>query len=208
MAKKPLFLFQGDSITDANRNRNVFDDLGFGYVKEFAQQFPQVQVLNRGISGNRTENLVERWHVDTLALKPDFLSIFIGINEVWHGHAQGKLFPVAETIHHYKTILDLTKKHLPQTKILIIEPFGLPLGVFQPEWRITLDEEIPAIRKLIKDYADSYIPLDGLMLDYSLRYSAVKLADDGVHPTPLGHRLIAYEVAQRVAGWLPKATGK
>lgn len=78
-------LFQGDSVTDCGRSREDTTDLGPGYprfaAEELAKRYPNLRVINRGISGNRSGDLVARWEEDCLALKPDLLSILIGIND-------------------------------------------------------------------------------------------------------------------------------
>ena len=82
-------LFQGDSITDANRDYRSFD-LGQGYVHFIKESLPNTEIINKGISGNRTLELLERWQADTLDINPDILSILIGVNEVWHHFRFGK----------------------------------------------------------------------------------------------------------------------
>ena len=83
-------LFQGDSITDAGRDRENPADLGPGYPHYAAQmlreKYPQAEFnfVNRGISGDRTENLIERWEKDTIEVNPDIISILIGVNDTWH----------------------------------------------------------------------------------------------------------------------------
>jgi len=80
----PIMLFQGDSVTDCNRNRRSLYDLGNGYVKKLLGMANNILLVNRGISGNRTNDLLARWKEDTILVAPDFISILIGINEVWH----------------------------------------------------------------------------------------------------------------------------
>src|SRR4051794_21960530 len=84
-----VVLFQGDSITDAGRNRDNGDDLGKGYAlitaALFSHMYPgkRVQFINRGSSGNRVSDLQNRWQEDCLELKPTWVSIYIGINDTW-----------------------------------------------------------------------------------------------------------------------------
>lgn len=196
--KKPVILFQGDSVTDCNRHRQDPHHLGEGYVAKVAEAFPQLTILNRGISGNRTGHLVERWQEDAMDLNPDFISIFIGINDVWHHFAGDVAYSIEAFEENYRKILTQITLNLPDTKILLIEPFVLPIGVFQPSWRPALDQEIQVIRRLAKQFAHYLIPMDALFAEHALSYPYVTLAEDGVHPTPLGHQLIANEIGRRL----------
>ena len=105
-------LFQGDSITDAGRDKRNYHDMGKGYPK-FATElikeaFPNVdfEFINQGISGNRTCQLFDRLYLDAIAFEPDVISILIGINDVWHRHGSGKIETTDEQIAlNYRTIL-------------------------------------------------------------------------------------------------------
>lgn len=83
-------LFQGDSITDAGRNLDDRHNLGNGYANYAAEsiksQYPnrEFEFINLGISGNRAENLRDRWTTDAVLINPDVISILIGINDTWH----------------------------------------------------------------------------------------------------------------------------
>jgi lysophospholipase L1-like esterase len=183
-------LFQGDSITDCNRNRENPMDLGFGYVQKIQQALPNHEVYNRGISGNRTIDLLMRWQKDTLDLKPDFLSIFIGINEVWHYHYDQKVLTPMMYEDYYKNLIKQVKYLLPNTKILLIEPFVFPIGVYQKSWDVELFEEQAIVRKLSHMYNTLYLPLQDILNQKLSEYTMAQIADDGVHPTDLGHDII------------------
>jgi len=140
MKKQLRVLFQGDSITDAGRGRgeqeiaNSSLGLGFGYPlltsARLRVMYPDadIQCLNRGISGNRVVDLYARWKMDCLNLNPDILSILIGVNDTWHefGNRNGVEVPRYEMV--YRMLLQWTKDVLPETKIILIEPFVLPFG--------------------------------------------------------------------------------
>lgn len=183
-------LFQGDSITDCNRNRENPMDLGSGYVQKIQQALPNHEVYNRGISGNRTIDLLMRWQKDTLDLKPDFLSIFIGINEVWHYHYDQKVLTPMMYEDYYKNLIKQVKYLLPNTKILLIEPFVFPIGVYQKSWDVELFEEQAIVRKLSHMYNTLYLPLQDILNQKLSEYTMAQIADDGVHPTDLGHDII------------------
>lgn len=194
--KYPVMLFQGDSITDSNRDRKRYYDLGHGYVRMLDEKLKEVIVLNRGVSGNRTCDLLDRWEEDTIKLEPDFLSILIGVNEVWHRYKHGKVLTPQEYKLNYIKLLEEVKTKLPKTKILLIEPFVYPIGEYDPKWQKDLDEERMIVRELASKYADYFIPMQDILDEYEKKYKMEEILGDGVHPTELGHKLIAESIIE------------
>lgn len=197
IAEGATVLFQGDSITDADRMRADAADLGRGYALMaagwFAARFPErgAHFLNRGVGGDRAVDLLARWDVDCLALRPDLLTILIGINEVWRAFEPGDPTPTATFERSYRTLLERTREALPQTRIILMEPFSLPVSPEREAWRADLDPKIQAVRRLARAFDTLLIPLDGLFAQAVSRREAAFWAEDGVHPTPAGHALIA-----------------
>ncbi|WP_026486508.1 SGNH/GDSL hydrolase family protein [Caldanaerobius polysaccharolyticus] len=191
-----LVLFQGDSVTDVGRNRDDGNDLGFGYpmfvASWFSAMYPDVNVrfINRGVSGNRVRDLKSRWRQDCLDLKPDWVSILIGINDCWRRYDSNDPTSVEAFEADYRYILDQVKEEL-DAKIIILEPFVLPTSEDRVQWREDLDPKIQAVRKLAREYGALLIPLDGIMAQACTRRQPAFWAADGVHPTPAGHALIA-----------------
>jgi lysophospholipase L1-like esterase/RimJ/RimL family protein N-acetyltransferase len=198
----PIMLFQGDSVTDCNRNRRSLYDLGNGYVKKLLGMANNILLVNRGISGNRTNDLLARWKEDTILVAPDFISILIGINEVWHHYKFGNVLTPQQYKENYIKLLEEVKKKLPETKILLIEPFAYPIGEYEPIWQNDLDEEIQIVRELAKTYADYFIPMQDILNDYKKNYAMESILADGVHPTDFGHQLIAKEVVKVIKEFL------
>lgn len=190
-------LFQGDSITDCGRDRSLFGSLGGGYVNMTAGFLSAlhphlgVECLNRGISGNRTGDLVKRWKEDCLDLKPDLLSIFIGINDVWRRYDRDLPTSAKEYEANYRTLLERTREALPETRLVLMEPFVLPVPEDRMEWREDLDPKIDVVRHLAREYKALYVPLDGVFASASMHQPPAFWAADGVHPSPAGHGLIA-----------------
>ena len=188
-------LFQGDSITDAGRDRNDPTNLGNGYPKYAAANItarhPDVDFTfyDLGISGNRAENLRDRWQADCIAYDPDFVSILIGVNDTWHRAAEQNWMPHEYFEECYRYCLEeiKTKTH---AKILILEQFIVPTGALDIG-RPDLDAKIQVTRKLAREYADAFIPLDGIFAEASLHVDPKLWAADGVHPTAAGAQLIA-----------------
>jgi len=198
---KKTILFQGDSITDCNR----FDDdgLGSGYVRIIHDTLQEYQVINKGISGNRSADLVARWNEDTIDLHPDVLSILVGVNDVWHRHYETPNGCTKEEyIENYTKILTQTKKELPNTKILMIQPYVVPVRDDLMAWRPELEELMSVCDELSKKYADAYLKLDDLMKDAVKQYGAEKLLMDGIHPTSFGHEFIASWVLKKIQSLL------
>lgn len=197
IAEGATVLFQGDSITDADRMRANPADLGRGYALMaagwFAARFPErgARFLNRGVGGDRVVDLLARWDADCLALRPDLLTILIGINEVWRAFDSGDPTPMATFERDYRTLLERTRAALPQTRIILMEPFSLPISPERESWRADLDPKIQAVRRLARAVDAPLIPLDGLFAQAATRREPAYWAEDGVHPTPAGHALIA-----------------
>ena len=192
-------LFQGDSITDCDRDRTT-NDLGPGYPAKVAEVYrclnpgSGAEFINRGISGNRSCDLLARYEEDFLAVKPDFISILIGINDTWRGYDSADP-PSAEAYEkNYRTLLEWIRRDLPQTKLMVIEPFLIPTDPQKDCWHEDLDPKIQAARKLAREYADFFLPMDGLFQRTIVKGARPEeLSADGVHPTEKGHAVIASE---------------
>ena len=188
-------LFQGDSITDAGRNRDDRDHLGGGYAMQaaawFAALHPGVPVtfLNRGISGNRAIDLAARWTPDCVALTPTVVSILIGINDTWRRY-DGNDQTSAETFAaHYRVILGRCRDEL-RARLVICEPFLTEVPKVAG-WREDLGPKIEVARALAREFKATYVPFDGIFAQMSTRREPRFWAEDGVHPSSAGHALMA-----------------
>ena len=188
--KIPRIIFDGDSITDVGRDRNDPYSLGRGYASLFGKYFPDAEVRNLGVSGHRTRELLERWN-ETLSLKPDILSILIGINDIWHLHKYGKELGPDEYKNNLDMILSKTKQELPACKIVLIEPFAFPIGHYEPSWQADLDNEIQIVGELAKKYDCIHIQMQSELNKFAQSFSMQNILFDGVHPNLFGHSLIA-----------------
>lgn len=201
--KKIKLLFQGDSITDAGRNRNDYHNLGEGYPKYAAEYIKKkysnvaFEFIDLGISGNQTKDLVERLQTDFIDIKPDIVSVLIGINDVWH-HADDKSWIPNDVFEErYRTVLKSIKEQT-NAKIMIMEPFLIPVEdkLF---FREDLAPKIEIIRKLAREYADGYLPTDGLLQSAFIGDEPTSYAADGVHPTSKGADYIGKLYAEYVS---------
>lgn len=194
--KGDLVLFQGDSITDTNRDR-VNDSLGTGYAyiaaSLFSSLYPEMEVrfVNRGISGNRVRDLETRWDEDCLALKPAVLSIMIGINDCWKRYSLNDPVPLESYHSGYRRLLTRVQENLPETKLILMEPFLIPTLPERAIWREDLDPKIQVVRELAREFGAAFVPLDGLFAAACSKREPAYWAPDGVHPSPAGHGLIA-----------------
>ncbi|WP_391573330.1 SGNH/GDSL hydrolase family protein [Cohnella sp.] len=189
-------LFQGDSITDAGRDRSNGADLGRGYALMaagwFNALFPELgaKFLNRGISGNRVKDLQARWQQDCVDLQPDWVSIYIGINDCWRRYDREDPTSVETFAAGYRDLLERTSQ-MTKAKIVMLEPFVLPVPEDRKQWREDLDPKINVVRELAREFGAHLVPLDGLFAQASTKAPSADWAPDGVHPSPAGHALIA-----------------
>lgn len=180
-------LFQGDSITDAGRDRDDIHNLGNGYPKDAAKYITEYfdgmdfEFVDLGISGNQTKDLVERLQADFIDIQPDIVSILIGVNDTWHHAADKSWIPNELFESNYRTILEAIKTKT-KAKIVMIEPFLLP-AEDKLFFREDLDPKIQVVRKLAREYADLYIPLDGILAAACVGTDYKVFSEDGVHPT-------------------------
>lgn len=197
-------LFQGDSITDAGRNRtrigaNDIAALGSGYplllAAELLERNPgrDLQIYNRGVSGNRVPDLQARWQADTVALAPSILSILIGVNDIWHGRAKTYVGTAASYEAAYASLLASTRTALPAVQLVVLEPFVLTVGVVDASWFPEFDDYRAAARRVAKGAGATFVPLHDELQGLAKKSSPAYWAADGVHPTLAGHQAIAHQ---------------
>jgi lysophospholipase L1-like esterase len=207
-----VILFQGDSITDWGRdhNKTVPNDnsaLGNSYVLLTAAELLEkyapknLQIYNKGVGGNKVFQLADRWDTDTLALKPNVLSIHIGVNDFWHTLGGGYKGTIETYISDYKKLLDRTKTTLPGIKIIIGEPFAM-IGTksVDEKWYPTFDLFRKAARDIAAEYDLPFIPYQTIF-NNALKFApATYWTLDGVHPSLAGAKLMAQ-------GWMETVKG-
>lgn len=197
-------LFQGDSITDARRNRELADKVnnqeafGTGYAWMAASQLlvgrPDLKLkcYNRGVSGNKVFQLAERWQADCLDLKPNVLSILIGVNDIWH-KLNGDYDGTVEIYEQdYHALVNRTKDALPNVKLVICEPFVLNCGAVNADWFPEFDGYRAAARRVAEKAGAVFVPFQE-MFDRAIAFAPPEhWAQDGVHPTDIGDALMAH----------------
>ena len=203
--KKVTVVFQGDSITDAGRDKRNYHELGRGYPKYAAEKLtaacPEIdfEFINFGISGNRTCQLFDRLYEDGLAFEPDVISILIGINDIWHRHGGGKIATTDAQIElNYRSILERIRRE-SNAKILILSPYLLQREAPDAEaFREDLKTVLPIVRKLAAEFADVYVPLDEHFAVAEPLAEPFFYSNDGVHPNANGAEFIGKLYAEAI----------
>lgn len=202
LKKDAVILFQGDSITDMGRNRsrkepNNNSGLGPGYTFVAASELllknpdKTLKIYNRGISGNVVPQLIARWQKDCIDLKPDILSILVGVNDYWHT-LNGKYKGTAKSYREdYDQLLANTKKKLPEVKLIIGEPYAVNgVKAVDDSWFPAFDAYRKAARDLAKKYDAIFIPYQDIYRKASQKTGPSYWTDDGVHPNTAGDALM------------------
>lgn len=205
-----VILFQGDSITDGNRGRNADPNhiLGHGYQFSIGSRvgadYPEKKYVfyNRGISGNKVIDLEKRWQTDTLDLKPDVLSILVGVND-----STSMVFDWPPAVSHekyeatYQLLLDQTRASFADILFVLCEPFILPVGSVKENWEKYHSDIIQrqaTVKKLAEKYNAVFVGFQEVFDKACDKASADYWIWDGVHPTVAGHELMAREWLKQV----------
>ena len=196
-------LFQGDSITDCYRPREDDRYLGAGYPELVSGEMQykyggEYAFVNRGISGNRVTDLFARIKSDIINLKPDYVSILIGVNDIWHRYNTPPVKTTdAQLALNYRCILEELKRST-NAKIVMIAPYVLD-NETKDYLRPDLARILPVIEELAAEFADVYIPLNRIF-DEALKTQPAPLyySDDGVHPNQNGAEFIGKAYAEAV----------
>ena len=193
-------VIQGDSITDAGRAREGLNEnsgLGHGYPNmvtgALLAKYPEkdLKFYNRGISGHRIVDLYARWKSDTLNLQPDVITILIGVTDVWHERDWQNGVELDSFERVYGMMIEWTLAVLPDVKFVLLSPFTLACGVIDDKFAADVADYAEAVRRLAKKYDTAYINTQAIFDEAVTKAAPNYWANDGVHPTPAGHQLIA-----------------
>lgn len=205
-----VILFQGDSITDGNRGRNEDPNhiMGHGYAFSIASRigadFPEknYKFYNRGISGNKVTDLEKRWQTDTLDLKPDVLSILVGVNDAastvynWQ-----PLISVEKYRAIYNKLLEQTRELFPDVIFVLCEPFILKVGKVAEKWEVyqsDIEKRREVVKKLAAKFDAVFVPSQEVFNKACEKAPSEYWMWDGIHPTVAGHELLAREWLKQV----------
>lgn len=211
LKKGSVIVFQGDSITDAGRKKDILEAndsgaLGKGYAANAAGEILVdhaelgLQFYNRGISGNKIPDLAARWHKDCIELKPDILSILIGINDIWHTIAFGAKYQatIADYEEGYRQLIKDTLAAKADTRIVICEPFTTRDNFKSREGKTAADYAVVA-KKIADDMKLTFVAFQA-EFDKACKAAPGKFwLSDGIHPSTAGHALMS-QVWRRAVG--------
>lgn len=194
-------IFQGDSITDADRNKDCDEKLGMGYPllvtgKLGFDRPGEFNFLNYGESGDRVVDLYARIKMDVINLHPDVLSVLIGVNDVWHELNEQNGVDAEKYRTIYSMFIEEIQAACPGIKILILEPFLLPGPATDSVWdvfRTGVGQRAAISKAIAAQYGLTFVPLQHVFDAALEKAPASYWTADGVHPTTFGHELIARE---------------
>jgi len=200
LAPRPndTIVFIGDSITDADRKSRTHRPFGFGYVHFIANsllaRYPayNLNIINRGISGNTIRDLENRWQKDCLDLKPDILSILIGVNDIWRQFEEGKLSRAVfadEYESTYRKLLDEVKQNF-SSRLVICQPFMFCDDSNNPMF-VELRRYIEIVDHIASDYNAVLVPFQKQIDEQIKTVPPPKWSLDSVHPEVWAHSWLA-----------------
>ena len=207
LPKDLTILFQGDSITDAGRHRDgyyanhTWGGMGTGYVVQTVGALlgrnpnSNIRCYNRGISGNKVHQLASRWEEDCMQIRPDVLSLLIGVNDFWHTLTHNYKGTVKTYEDDLRKLLDRTLKENPNLKLMICQPFVIKGGsaIKEEDWFPAFMAYQDAAQRIASDYKAGWVPFQKTF-DEALKNATVEsLCPDGVHPSLGGGYLMAQE---------------
>ncbi len=182
-------IFIGDSITASNKNTDA-DRLGDGYVRMIKEVLPgEVTVINKGVNGHRVTDLAFRWQRDVIDLEPDFLSVSIGINDVWRQLDSPQLEQV-DASKFEEVYRGLLTQLSPKTKLVLMEPTIIKENT-ESQGNQLLMPYVEVVRKLAKEFKAVLVPTHDVFINHLIKKPDVSLTTDGVHMRRKGNELMA-----------------
>lgn len=197
LGKGSRILFEGDSVTDHRRDREDLHSLS-AYSKTVGDKLSEYggEAFNRAVGGDRSKDVLARIREDFESLRPNVFSLLIGVNDTWRRYDHNEPTSEDQFEKNVRSILETARAN--GAKIILLEPFILPSDPQKMIMREDLIAKIERVRKLAREFADAYVPLDGLFAELVLKVPPKDLAEDGIHPTDLGYEYIARWWLERV----------
>jgi lysophospholipase L1-like esterase len=189
MPMSNITVFIGDSVTDCGRL--IEPPYGDGYVFNIANSARlSGEIINVGTSGHRLIDLENRWNTDVLAHHPTLVSVAIGINDTWRRYDDNDLTSVEAFEDSYRRVLTATQAQ-GNPELVLCEPFLLAVRDEMNTWREDLDPKIAVVHKMAAEFNAKLVSFDQRFNDLAREMSMSELAEDGIHPSKLGHQIMA-----------------
>lgn len=198
LKKDSKVLFIGDSITDVKFNfrfmhkikgRNIY---ALQLKKRFRKYSKDIKVDIKGIASNRTYHLYDRLTADCINLKPDVIIMLIGVNDAWENYGPENYPPLLRPMEpHMREIYRRIRAELPHTQVLYLMPFLIDAVEEKLPFHKTLDEFREVLKGLAEENGALLLDLQQVFYDEQKNTDPKKLAIDGIHPTNLGHKVMA-----------------
>jgi lysophospholipase L1-like esterase len=192
-------LFQGDSITHAFRKPEEVGTsyrMGAGWAMMVSAQLQaqrpdwKLRFDNRGECGHGVDDLLTRWQQDCLDLRPDVVSLLVGVNDTNNRMKYGRGNDAAQFRERYARLLAMTRQELPEVRLILCEPFLLPTGRVTGAWLDDLAPRRQAVRELAAEFQAVFVPLQQALLDAAAATGEAYWLFDGIHPNAAGQWLI------------------
>lgn len=199
--KDSKVLFIGDSITDVKfnfrMNRSIKGKTVYALqLKKILKKYSKdIDVKIKGIASNRTYHVYDRLTTDCINLKPDIIIMLIGVNDAWENYVPEDYPPLLRPMEpHVREIYRRIKTELPDTQILYLMPFMIDSVEEKLPFHKILDEYREKLKNIALENGAKVLDLQAVFNEVQKSVVPVELAIDGIHPTNLGHKIIAEAV--------------
>lgn len=195
--KNSVVLFQGDSVTDCHRDRLDINSLGDSYVRILNEVFKEknIKVINKAISGNRVDHLLERFDNDFKSINPDYLFLLIGVNDTWHDYPNCKKNEVF--YQEFDLLLSRIKNEM-NCEVVILEPFIIGSKTEITCMRTDLLKKVEIIRELTRKYHYELITFENRFAEAMVNDDEELYSIEGIHPKELGYKLMAKTILEKI----------
>lgn len=195
--KNSKVLFEGDSVTDCNRNRDDITSLGNSYVKDVANYLKQYNITcyNKAISGSKVCDLIPRYNDSFKNLKPDYIFLMIGVNDTWHN------FPNSLNTKTFENELDYILyqiKKQKKVKIILLEPFIIGYNEEITCMKDDLNDKIEAIKKIAKKYNCEYLSFKEQFEQVLTKDNYLEYTVEGIHLLEKGYEIISKKIIENI----------
>ena len=197
LKKNSKVLFQGDSVTDWYRDRTDEASLGKSYVKDVAKYLEQYNIvsINKGIAGNKVNDLINRFDKDFLEVQPDYIFILIGVNDTWHDYPNQKSTSVFQEELDYLLNKITNQINVP---IILLEPFIIGYNEEITCMKDDLYNKIEAIKKLSMKYNCYYMSFEEEFNKVVTKENYLEYTLEGIHLHPKGYEILSNKIINNI----------